>query len=217
MPLAIHEGMARRRRFFEEGFSWHITQRGVNRSAIFKTPTDRRVFLSILRFESECRGFQVHAYTLMSNHLHVLGTPGSEKSMPQLMQALGRRYVPFFNHRYQRTGALWESRYRPALVHDERYWLTCMRYVELNAVRAGLVSRPEKHRWSSYRHHAFGTYDEVVTEHPLYLGLGLTGEARQLAWREFCGNQMPQNELDGLRLAMKRGIVIAEPTFLDID
>jgi putative transposase len=209
--------MARRRRFFEEGFSWHITQRGVNRCAIFKTASDYRVFLSILRFESECHGFRVHAYALMRNHVHLLGTPGFQESMPNMMQALGRRYVPFFNGRYKRTGALWESRYRPALVHDERYWLTCMRYVELNAVRAGVVTGPEKHRWSSYLHHACGAHDEVVTEHPLYLNLGSTPEARQQVWREFCGNQMPQGELDRLRAAMKRGIVVAEPTFLGID
>jgi putative transposase len=217
MPLAIQQRMARRRRFFEEGFSWHVTQRGVDRSAIFKTLTDYRVFLSILRFESECHGFQVHAYALMRNHVHILGTPGSEKSMPNVMQALGRRYVPFFNRRYQRTGVLWESRYRPALVHDQRYWLTCMRYVELNAVRAGIVSGPEKYRWSSYRHHALGFHDDVLTEHPLYLNLGATPESRQQAWREFCGNQMSQSELDALRQAMKRGLVIAEPTFLDIE
>lgn len=209
--------MARRRRFFEEGFSWHVTQRGVNRSVIFKTPTDHRVFLSILRFESECHGFHVHAYTLMRNHLHLLGTPDSEKSMPKLMQALGRRYVPFFNCRYKRTGALWESRYRPALLHDERYWLTCMRYVELNAVRAAIVSGPEEYRWSSYPHHALGAHDDVVTEHPLYLSLGASPEARQHAWREICGHQIPQNELDRLRQAMKRGIVIGEPTFLEVD
>src|SRR4029434_582656 len=217
MWVAIHGGMARRRRFFEEGFSWHVTQRGVNRSVIFKTPTDYRVFLSILRFESECHAFRVHAYTLMRNHLHLLGTPGSEKSMPKLMQALGRRYVPFFNRRYERTGALWESRYKPALLHDERYWLTCMRYVELNAVRAGIVCGPEQYRWSSYLHHALGAHDDVVTEHPLYLSLGTSFEGRQQAWREICGHRILQSELDGLRQAMKRGIVIGEPTFLEVD
>jgi putative transposase len=216
MQLAFHAYMARRRRFFEEGFRWHITQRGVNRSVIFKTPSDYHVFLSILRFESECHGFQVHAYTLMRNHVHLLGTPATERSMPKLMQALGRRYIPFYNRRYTRTGALWEGRYRPALVHDERYWLTCMRYIELNAVRAGVVSDPEKHRWSSYLHHAFGASDEILTEHSLYLNLGATPEARQQAWREFCGNQVSQSELDAIRQAMKRGIVIGEPTFLEV-
>jgi putative transposase len=209
--------MARRRRFFEHGFSWHVTQRGVNRSVMFKTPIDYRVFLSILRFESERCRFKVHAYTLMRNHVHLLGTPEAEKSMPQLMQALGRRYVPFFNCRYKRTGALWESRYRAALIHDERYWLTCMRYVELNAVRAGIVSGPENYRWSSYLHHGLGTDDNVVTEHLLYSGLGASPEARQLAWRQLCGHQIPQHELDRLRRAMRGGIIIGEPTDLDVD
>ena len=209
--------MARRPRFFVEGFSWHVTQRGVNRSVMFKTSTDYRVFLSILRFESERNGFKVHAYTLMRNHVHVLGTPGAEHSMPKMMQALGRRYVPFFNCRYERTGALWESRYKPTLVHDERYWLTCMRYVELNPVRARIVRAPEKYRWSSYLHHGLGTYDELLIEHPLYLSLGTSPEARQNTWREICGHQMPQDELGKLRQALKSGIIIGEPTHLEVD
>jgi putative transposase len=183
---------------------------------MFKTPTDYRVFLSILRFESERHGFSVHAYTLMRNHVHVLGTPESEKSMPQLMQALGRSYVPFFNCRYRRTGALWQSRYKPALIHDERYWLTCMRYVELNGVRAGIVSGPEKYRWSSYLHHGLGIIDDGVTEHPLYLGLGASAEARQCAWREICGHQIPHNDLNRLRQAMRRGIIIGEPADFEV-
>ena len=203
--------MARRPRFFVPGFSWHITQRGVNRCVIFKTPTDYRVFLSILRFESERHTFKVHAYTLMRNHVHLLGTPESEKSMPNLMQALGRRYVPFFNCRYKRSGALWETRYKPALVHDERYWLTCMRYIELNAVRAGIVSAPDKYRWSSYLHHGLGIEDTVLADHSLYLALGASAEQRQQLWRQICGHQIRQNELDRLRNALKRGILIDEP------
>lgn len=196
-----------------QGFSWHVTQRGVNRCAIFKTSTDYEIFLSILRFESERHGFTVHAYTLMRNHVHVLGTPEYERSMPNTMQAVGRRYVPFFNTRHQRSGALWQGRYKPALVHDERYWLTCMRYVELNAVRAGIVTAPEKYRWSSYLHHGLGTDDEVITDHPLYLNLGSSPDQRQHVWRAICGHQVPQSELDRLRLAMRRGILMAEPPY----
>jgi putative transposase len=209
--------MARRRRFFAEGFSWHVTQRGVNRSVMFKTPTDYRVFLSILRLESERNGFKVHAYALMRNHIHVLGTPEAKHSMPSMMQALGRRYVPFFNCRYKRTGPLCESRYKPSLVHDERYWLTCMRYVELNPVRAGIVKAPGTYRWSSYLHHGLGTHDDLVAEHPLYLGLGTSPEARQQAWREICGHQIPENELDKLRQALKSGIIIGEPSYVEVD
>ena len=125
--------------------------------------------------------------------------------------------MPFFNCRYERTGPLWESRYKPALVHDERYWLTCMRYVELNPVRAGIVTAPEMYRWSSYLHHGLGTYDELLTEHPLYLGLGISPEARQQAWREMCGHQIPPNELGKLRQALKSGIIVREPTQLEVD
>jgi putative transposase len=196
-----------------QGFSWHVTQRGVNRCAIFKTRSDYQLFLSILRYESERHGFQVHAYTLMRNHVHVLGTPECERSMPDTMQAVGRRYVPFFNTRHQRSGALWQGRYKPALVHDERYWLTCMRYVELNAVRAGIVTEPEKYRWSSYLHHGLGTDDDVITDHPLYLSLGASPDQRQHVWRGICGHEVPENELDRLRLAMRRGILMSDPPY----
>ena len=133
------------------------------------------------------------------------------------MQALGRRYVPFFNCRYERSGALWETRYKPALVHDERYWLTCMRYIELNAVRAGIVSAPDKYRWSSYLHHGLGIEDTVLADHSLYLALGASAEQRQQLWRQICGHQIRQNELDRLRNALKRGILIDEPTYLEVD
>jgi putative transposase len=199
-----------------EGFSWHVTQRGVNRGVIFKAPSDYRVFLSILQFESTRSGVEIHAYALMRNHIHVLATPDSEKSLPLLMQGLGRSYVPFFNVRYQRTGALWGSRYKPALVHDERYWLTCMRYVELNPVRAGIVKHAAQYRWSSYWHHGVGHADAVITEHPLYLALASSPEARQRAWREMCGQQLSDGELNCLRAGIKRGIVIDEPIYLEV-
>ena len=192
------------------GASWHITQRGVNRCLTFKAALDYHVFLSILRLESARTGVHIHAYALMGNHLHLLATPQSDAAFPALMQGIGRRYVQFFNYHYERAGALWEGRYRTALVHDERYWLTCMRYVELNPVRAGIVSDPQEYRWSSYSHHALGRSDTLITEHPLYLALGASSETRQLAWREICGQEVPPSELDSLRKAIRRGRVACE-------
>jgi putative transposase len=204
-------GMPRRRRCFVEGLSCHVTQRGVDRGLIFRSRTDYAVFLAILRYESERWRLRIHAYTLMRNHVHLLATPESATSLPKTMQALGRRYIPFFNRRYRRTGGLWEGRYKPALVYDERYWLICMRYVELNPVRAGIVDNPEQYRWSSYAHHAFGRSDTLVSGHPLYSALGATAESRQLAWRRICGQDISSDQLDSIRKSIREGIVLGDP------
>jgi putative transposase len=131
------------------------------------------------------------------------------------MQALGRRYIRFFNDRYERTGGLWEGRYKPALVHDERYWLTCMRYIELNPMRAGIVEKPERYRWSSYAHHALGKADALVSGHPLYSALGTTAESRQRAWRGICGQDLSSQQLALMRKAISDGIVVGDPASPD--
>ena len=183
---------------------------------MFRAPSDYDVFLAVLRHESKPRGLNIHAYALMTNHVHLLATPESETSLPQTMQAVGRRYVQFFNRRYGRTGGLWEGRYRAAMVHDERYWLTCMRYVELNPVRAGLEAAPGTYRWSSYRHHAFGGRDVLLSDHPLYLALGSNPDDRQLAWREICGQQMTSEQLERMRRSIRSGFVLGESTYHEV-
>ena len=128
----------------------HVTQRGNNRTAIFREPFDYDIFLFFARLTIGRYDVQVHAYALMPNHFHLMVTPESPGALSRAMQSLGRRYVRYFNDRYERTGTLWEGRYRTAIITDERYWLTCMRYVEMNPVRAGLVASAESYKWSSY-------------------------------------------------------------------
>ena len=180
---------------------------------MFRASTDYTVFLTILRYESGRCGLRIHSYALMQNHVHLLATPESATSLPKTMQAVGRRYVQFFNRRYNRTGGLWEGRYKTALVHDERYWLTCMRYIELNPVRAGIVRSPEQYQWSSYGCHAFGKPDHLVSIHPLYRALGLSSELRELAWRRICGQEISCEQLESIRRSIRAGIVIAEPVY----
>jgi putative transposase len=208
--------MPRQPRYFIPGLSCHVTQRGNNRSLIFRAPSDYDVFLIILRDATERHGVPIHAYALMTNHIHLLVTPGSATALPRTMQAVGR-YVQYFNRRYGRTGGLWEGRYRVALVHDERYWLTCMRYVELNPSRGGLVASPEQHRWSSYASHALGKPDRLLTEHALYLAIGSAPEVRQQAWREICGQQISTEHLECLRRSIRAGFVLGEPTQHEIE
>ena len=164
--------MPRRQRSFVEGLSLHVHNRGNNSVDMFHDDVDRTVFL--LALGAACRQYDVdvHAWMLMDNHFHLIVTPHAPAGVPCAMQQVGRCYVPYFNRRAGRTGGLFEGRYSAHLMDTEVYWYRCLRYVELNRVRAGLVAAPEDYPWSSYRAHAFGTHDAVLTEHPLYLALG---------------------------------------------
>ena len=184
--------MSRMPRIFIDGMTQHVIQRGNNRSDIFKSVADYEMFSDCLQEASIRCGFRIHAYVLMTNHFHVMATGETAGSIPRAMQAIGRRYVPYFNRRYSRTGTLFEGRYRSILLGDERYWYACLRYVEMNPVRAGLVETPDLYRWSSYRAHALGIRNAVLTEHPLYLRLGETAPQRELCWRIICANDKGQ-------------------------
>lgn len=148
--------MARLPRFFLPGQPQHVILRGNNRTEIFCAEADYRFYLGKLRLACEKHGCDIHAYVLMTNHVHLLLTPQEEQSVGKALQMLGRYYVQFFNHRYQRTGTLWEGRYKATLIDTEAYLLTCMRYIELNPVRAGMVAHPSEYPWSSYGYNALG-------------------------------------------------------------
>ena len=175
--------MARMPRVVVPGYPLHVTQRGHNREPIFFTPQDRETFLVDLSEAAAQQGCAVHAYALMTNHVHLLLTPAEADGPSRLMQALGARYVGHVNRAYGRTGTLWDGRFRSSVLDSDRYFVACSRYIELNPVRAGLVSDPGDYRWSSFRANALGETDAVLTPHPLYLGLGATAAARQQAYR----------------------------------
>jgi putative transposase len=196
-----------RKRIFAPGLTFHVTQRGNNKCATFRDDCDYETFLWSLRFAIRRYTLQVHAYALMTNHFHLMVTPDSVACLSRAMQSLGRRYVRYFNQRHVRTGTLWEGRFRAALITDERYWLTCMRYVELNPVRAGLTERPENYRWCSYRSHAYGAVDPLISTHVLYDGLAVTSERRLEAWRNICAPAMQAQQLEALRRSIAEGIV----------
>lgn len=197
--------MARGPRICPPGLTQHAVQRGNNRGLVFRDGTDYRLYLWLLRHESERCAVAVHAYALMPNHVHLMVTPEDPTGVSEMMQAVGRVYVPRFNHRHERTGGLWEGRYRSFAIENENYWLTCMRYVELNPVRAGLVTSPDEYPWSSARAHALGRPDPVVTPHALYERLGTTPGERQQAWRAMCRDETPDHELAELRVAIRAG------------
>jgi putative transposase len=182
-------------RVFLPDISMHVIQRGNNRVAIFRDSADYEVFLTLLKRATERYRVALHAYVLMTNHVHLIATPAGSESLPRTMQSLGVQYVRFYNDKYNRIGTLWNSRYRGIHIENETYWLTCLRYVEQNPVRAGMVRTPADYRWSSYGAHAFGNWPTWLSPHPAYKSLGPTNKTRELAYRAICGTQLTEDQL----------------------
>jgi len=175
--------MPRRARLAIPGIPWHIIQRGNNRSACFFADEDYRRYLDTLTDLSGKYGVSVHAYVLMTNHVHLLVTPERSDSAALLMKHLGQRYVQYINRSYRRSGTLWEGRFRSCLAQDEGYVLACYRYIELNPVRANMVNQPGDYRWSSHRANALGQDDRLITPHEQYLRLASSDETRRALYR----------------------------------
>ncbi len=174
--------MARLPRLTLPGHLHHVIQRGNNRQSIFADSEDFETMLSLLADNAQKFGVAVHAYVLMDNHFHLLATPTTADGLPQMMQAVGRRYVQYFNRRHARTGTLWEGRYRSTVLQPERYLLPCMVYLDLNPVRAGQVAQPGDYPWSSHAHWLGLRHDRLLTPHALYWALGNTPFAREAAY-----------------------------------
>lgn len=175
--------MPRHSRIVLPGCPMHVIHRGNNRVPLFLEHEDRTRFVRMLREASARALCAIHAYVLMTNHVHLVVTPATETGPAVLMQTLGRRYVRWFNDRHDRTGTLWEGRYRSSPIATDAYLFACCRYVELNPVRAGLVARPEEYRWSSYRRNAHGGRDSLVTPHDRYEALGSCATEREASYR----------------------------------
>ncbi len=178
--------MPRPPRVYIPGVSAHVFLRGHNCAQIFRDDDDYTRFLGIIRSAVARYAVDVHAYALMSNHYHLIATPRSETALPQAMKQIDGDYTKYHNRRYERLGTAWCSRYGAKLLDDERYWLTCLKYVEKNPVTAGLVAHAELYRWSSYRIHAAGAPNIWLVSHPLYDSLGTTPAERQAAYRAIC-------------------------------
>lgn len=175
--------MPRHARLILPGHPFHIIQRGHNRHACFFEENDYNCYLHWLGRLAPETGCAVHAFALMGNHVHLVVTPHAHDSLAQLLKALNQHYVAYINRLRHRTGTLWGGRFKSCLLYDNTYFFTCMRYVELNPVRAGMVSHPRNYPWSSYRTNAEGKDDSRLVPHPLYLALGATPAERQAAYR----------------------------------
>jgi len=205
--------MPRRPRIALAGLPLHLVQRGNNRASCFFCDDDHAAYLHWLRHYAARLRVRVHAYALMTNHVHLLLTPPSPADASRLMQSLGRRYVRSVNHLYRRSGTLWEGRFRACAVRAEDYLLACMRYIELNPVRAGMVASPEAYRWSSFRRNALGEANALVEEHALYTALGATREARQAAYRALFRAELDDAVVADIRSATSSGHLLAAERF----
>lgn len=186
------------------GLPQHLVQRGNDRQPCFFADADRRRYLEDLREIASKLGCAIHAYVLMSNHVHLLATPRERGDLGRMMQALGRRYVRYVNDRYDRTGSLWEGRFKACLVDTDRYVLACYRYIELNPVRAAIVVDPGDYPWSSYRHNALGQPDPLLSACSEYSALGSAAQARREAYRVLVAQELPDEDIAAIRHYVQR-------------
>jgi putative transposase len=195
------------------GVPCHVVQRGNNRDACFFTEDDYRFYLEALG--DACRRYQVdlHAYVLMTNHVHLLMTPQNSDGVSRVMQSLGRRYVQYVNRIYRRCGTLWESRHKASLVDEEHYLLACYRYIEFNPVAAGMVSHPASYRWSSFACNACGNADDLVSPHPVYVRLGKDAPSRQSCYRELFAIQLEKGQVRAIETALDFSMPLGNDRF----
>jgi len=207
--------MARRPRLRIAGVPQHVIQRGNNRQATFFAEENYGFYLECLRDATRKHECAIHAYVLMTNHVHLLATSKRPDAMSLVMRDLGRRYVQYVNFFYRRSGTLWEGRFKASLVDTEAYFLRCCRYIECNPVRARMVAHPGDYRWSSYRFHADGAPDKLLSTHEQYERLGATAEERQQAYRELFRSELDSSELSEIRGTVNRGWPLGSERFKD--
>lgn len=205
--------MARPPRLDFPGVPQHVIQRGNNRAACFFNDVDRRFYLKCLAESAARRGCAVHAYVLMTNHVHLLVTPQSTGAVGAMLQDIGRRYVRVINTIHARTGTLWEGRFRSSLVDSETYLLACHRYIELNPVRAGIVDHPLAYSWSSHAHYAGGREDRLITPYPQYAGLGATHAERRESFAALFVVPMAAALIAEIRKAANTDSALGSPAF----
>jgi putative transposase len=205
--------MARKPRAVVPGLPLHIVQRGNNRQPVFFGERDYVHYLVDLSEASAQYGCAVHAYVLMTNHVHLLVTPSDAHGPALLMQQVGRRYVSYLNRRHGRAGALWDGRFKSALIDTDAYFLACSRYIEMNPVRAGMVADPAEYRWSSYRANGLGHGDALLSPHPLYQSLGASAASRRAAYRALFRECADEKLTEAIRVGTRTGVPVGDGAF----
>lgn len=203
--------MPRKARIVIPGEPLHIVDRGVNRGACFVDDSDRAFYLDLLEEQLPKWQCELHAFVLMSNHVHLLLTPWSEKAAAALMRRVAQRHTQRFNKRWQRTGPMWEGRFKSFPIESHRETLICQRYIEENPLRAGMVQHPADYRWSSFQANALGARCSFLTEHPAVTALHDDPAERRLAYRAMFDSEQPAEEIQRFRAALRSGRPISEP------
>lgn len=206
--------MARLSRVSPVGVPQHIVQRGNNRQVCFASDEDMKAYLNWLKEFSKKYLVDVHAWVLMTNHVHILCTPYEDGAVSKMMQSIGRMYVRYYNYTYQRSGTLWEGRFKSSLIQSERYLLELHRYIELNPVRADMVDEPSEYSWSSYGCNALGVESELQTPHELYLALGKTKQDRLENYRQLFEAHIGVDLLKNIRDSVNKGLALGNKRFV---
>lgn len=207
--------MPRRSRMYLPGYTYHIFQRGNNRKACFFEEENYHVYLNYIGDSLRRYGVYLHAYCLMTNHVHLLITPSETGSISNLMKVASSRYAHYVNKKYSRTGSLWEGRHKSSAVESEKYLLKCSRYIELNPVAAKMVDSPGHYVWTSYHRNAFGIYDQLITPHTVYLGLGKSAGERCSNYRELFHQALSEKDKVAIREALYYSMPFGSDEFRD--
>jgi len=205
--------MPRKPRFYLSGVPVHIVHRGHSRSPVFFEDQDYSTYLYWLRKAAEKYDLSIHAFVLMTNHTHLLVTPTLGENVSLFMQYIGRRYVPYINHKYGKSGSIWEGRYKACLVQEESYFLSVMRYIEFNPVRANMLESPSHYRWSSFCHNAGARDLKLINSHPIYDSLGVDKESRVKAYQELFNYQIDQTAMKKISDAWLTGTPLGNEHF----
>jgi putative transposase len=206
--------MARQARILLPHIPAHLVQRGHNRSPCFFTPADRARYLALLGEHAVGQRVAIHAYVLMTNHVHLLVSAVDPGGIGRMMKAVGERYVDYINRLHRRSGTLWGGRFWSGLIEADDHFLVCSRYIELNPVRAGIVADPARYEWSSYGVNALGATDPLVTPHELMRALGRNASERCQAYVELFEQQIPGSMLERIRKSVRLGLPVGSDDFV---
>ncbi|HUR87606.1 MAG TPA: transposase [Ramlibacter sp.] len=207
--------MARRLRLIVPGYPLHIVQRGHDRAPCFFKDAERELYLGLMSTYSRQWSCDVHAYVLMTNHVHVLLTPRTVEGPSRFMKDVNQRFAQFMNRKYARVGSLWQGRFHSSLIQSDAYFLACQRYIEANPVRARMAAHPLSYRWSSARHNAAGIPSPLLVAHPTYLALGDDDHSRRASYRTLCDSEVDFETLARLRSAVQMNLPLGSDAFIE--
>lgn len=207
--------MPRPARISLEGLVYHIINRGNNRQDVFKDEGDFNTYLKVIKRFKEKYSFRLYSFCLMRNHTHLIIEPSKPNTLSKIIQSITLSHIRFYHFKYHSSGHLWQGRFKNPIIQTDEYLLECIKYIELNPVRANIVSKPEDYRWSSYKFHAFGEdADKLLDTDPMYLSLADTDEKRYKTYRNFIALEQDKNIFDLIRKSINNDSILGSDRFI---